>query len=63
MHDERIYDDPSDVDAEGGVVKVVGPDDVDVRLTPDAADETSERLATGALKARGQRYFAKSRGE
>ena len=25
--------------------------------TPDAAEETSERLTTGAMKARGQLYF------
>ena len=58
MNDKTIYNEPSDVDAEDGAVVVNGPDAVDVRLTPDAAEETSERLATGAMKARGQRYFA-----
>lgn len=57
MHDDPIYDEPSDVDAEDGVVVLKGPDAVDVRMTPDAAEETSERLNTGAMKARGQRYF------
>jgi len=57
MHDENVYDEPSDVDAEEGIVLVKGPDAVDVRMTPDAAEETSDRLSTGALKARGQRYF------
>ena len=57
MNDKTIYNEPSDVDAEDGTVVVSGPDAVDVRLTPDAADETSERLATGAMKARGQLYF------
>ena len=38
-----------------------GPDDVDVRLTPEAAEETSDRLTTGAMKARGQRYFSDSK--
>jgi hypothetical protein len=28
-----------------------------VRLTPKAAEETSDRLLEAALKARGQRYF------
>lgn len=58
MTDTTIYDEPSEVDAEEGIVNVKGPDDVDVRLTPDAAEETSERLNTGAMKARGQRYFS-----
>lgn len=57
MPDKRIYDEASDIDAEGGVVSLKGPDAVDVRLTPDAAEETSERLNTGAMKARGQLYF------
>ena len=57
MENEKIYDEASEVDAEDGIVNVKGPDAVDVRLTPDAAEETSERLDTGAMKARGQRYF------
>lgn len=58
MQDRHIYDEPSDVDAEDGIVMVKGPDAVDVRLTPDAAEETSERLNHGAMKARGQKYFS-----
>ena len=57
MPDKRIYDEASDIDAEDGVVSLKGPDAIDVRLTPDAAEETSERLNTGAMKARGQLYF------
>jgi hypothetical protein len=57
MNDKIIYNEPSDIDAEDGAVIIRGPDAVDVRLTPDAAEETSERLATGAMKARGQLYF------
>ena len=59
MTDKTIYDEPGDVDAEDGIVIQKGPDAVDIRLTPDAAEETSERLNTGAMKARGQRFFAK----
>lgn len=59
MQDGQIYDEASDVDAQDGVVIVSGPDAVDVRLTPDAAEETSERLLTGAMKARGQKYFSR----
>jgi hypothetical protein len=50
-----IYSEPSDVTAVDGEVKVEGPDEVDVALTPDAAEETSERLLEGTFKARGQR--------
>ena len=57
MPNEKIYDEASEVDAEDGTVVVKGPDRVDVRLTPTAAEETSERLLQGAMKARGQRYF------
>jgi hypothetical protein len=57
MKDKTVYDEPSEVDAEEGIVLVNGPDAVDVRMTADAAEETSDRLNTGAMKARGQRYF------
>jgi hypothetical protein len=57
MIDSEVYDEPSEIDAEDGAVVVKGPDAVDVRLTPTAAEETSERLLQGAMKARGQRYF------
>ena len=43
------------VDAKDGAVNVDGPDDVHVTLTPEAAEETSERLTDEAVKARGQR--------
>jgi hypothetical protein len=58
MQDKEIYDEPGDVDAEEGVVVQEGPDAVNIRLTPEAAEETSDRLTTGAMKARGQRYFS-----
>ena len=43
-----VYDEPSEVDAEDGKAVVKGLDSVDVRLTPKAAEETSERLLEGA---------------
>ena len=55
MTDDTIYDDASDVAADGGVVSVKGPDDVNVKLTPDAAAETSDRLLKGSMRAHGQR--------
>lgn len=61
MPDKLIYDQASEVDAEEGSVILKGPDKVDVRLTPGAAEETSERLLHAAMKARGQRYFAEDK--
>jgi hypothetical protein len=52
--DDKIYDEPSEVDAEDGHVVVDGPDGVAVLMTPNAAEETSERLLWGAAKAQGQ---------
>ncbi len=34
---------------------VDGPDSVDVELTPEAAEETSDRLINEAIRASGQR--------
>lgn len=55
MSDNKIYDEPSKVTAEDGVVTVKGPDAVDVRMTPEAADKTSERLLFGAMQAMGDK--------
>jgi len=54
MSKSKVYDQPSDVTAEKGVVLVDGPDGVAVAITPDAAEKTSDRLLEGALTARGQ---------
>ena len=42
------------MEAVDGAVEVDGPDAVDVTLTPEAAEETSDRLLRQAFKARGQ---------
>jgi hypothetical protein len=47
------------VKADEGQVAVKGPDQVDVKLTPEAAEETSDRLLEGAMVARGKRRMAK----
>ena len=57
MSDGKVYDEASEVSAEDGEVIVKGPDAVDVSLTPEAAETTSDRLLTGSLKARGQKHF------
>ena len=57
MCSKYIYDQPSTVTAEEGDVQVKGPDAVNVLLTPDAAEETSNRLLEGSMKARGQRLL------
>jgi hypothetical protein len=56
MESERtVYPDASEVHATDGAVEVDGPDAVDVAMTPEAAEETSERLIDEAVRARGQR--------
>ena len=60
MVDSEVYDEPSEIGAVDGAVVMRGPDAVDIRLTPTAAEETSERLLNRAMKARGQRYFEDS---
>jgi hypothetical protein len=55
MHDDKVYDEASAVAAKDGVVDVDGPDQVDVKLTPEAAEKTADNLTEEAVKARGQR--------
>lgn len=62
MAHDRTFDEPSEVEAEGGKVIVDGPDAVAVTLTPEAASETSDRLLYGAAKAQGQKIAEARRG-
>ena len=55
MGEDKTYTDPSKVTAKDGDVVVNGPDGVDVKLSPEAAIETSDRLLASATKAQGQR--------
>ncbi|MEO7365558.1 MAG: hypothetical protein ABIW03_04485 [Sphingomicrobium sp.] len=57
MTHKKIYHEPSSVTARDGEVLVDGPDGVDIALTPEAAEETSQRLLEGTMKARGQRHM------
>jgi hypothetical protein len=59
MNDKATYSEASDVSAAGGAVLLDGPDGVDVALTPEAAEETSERLEKQAVRARGQRRLGR----
>lgn len=61
MASRKIYDEPSTVIAEEGCVVMEGPNDLHIGLTPDAAEETSNRLLEEAMKARGQKYFSRDR--
>jgi hypothetical protein len=51
----ELYDEAAKVTAEDGEVVLDGPDGVDVKLTPEAAEETGDSLLEQAVKARGQR--------
>ena len=55
MTDQQVYSDATVVSAEDGEVILDGPDGVDVRVTPEAAERTADNLLDGAVLARGQR--------
>ena len=55
MDDPKVYDEASETTAEDGSVHVEGPDGVDVKLTPEAALTTSDKLLESAAEAQGQR--------
>jgi hypothetical protein len=52
---DQLYNEATKVSAKDGEVILDGPDGVDVKLTPEAANETSDRLLEGASEAAGQR--------
>lgn len=58
----ELFDEATKVSAKDGEVILDGPDGVDVKLTPEAARETSNRLWDGAAKAKGQKT-ARKRGQ
>ena len=57
----QCYDEATKVSAKDGEVILDGPDGVDVKLSPEAARETSTRLWDGAAKAKGQRKARQAR--
>jgi hypothetical protein len=56
----KVYDIPSDVEAEEGQVMMEGSDGACISFTPNAAVETSDRLLVGGMKAEGQRVAARN---
>jgi hypothetical protein len=61
--DDKIYAEASHTESEPGSVVVDGPDGVDVRLTPEAAEETSHRLLDSAAEAKGKELAEAKRRE
>lgn len=57
MTQEKLYDEATEVTAKDGEVILDGSDGVDVKVTPEAAEQTAENLMEGAVKARGQRHL------
>lgn len=55
MTDDKVYDEATEVTARDGQVLLDGPDGVDVKVTPEAAEQTADNLIEGAVRARGQR--------
>lgn len=55
MTEKIVHSEPSKVSADDGAVAMDGPDAVDVQLSPEAAEETADRLTDEAVMARGQR--------
>jgi hypothetical protein len=54
----KASDTASEISAEAGEVFVEGPDGVIFSMTPEAAADTSDKLAHGAALAAGQRVEA-----
>ena len=55
MAHNKLYDEATEVTAKDGEVILDGPDAVEVKVTPEAAEETADNLIEGAVEARGQR--------
>jgi hypothetical protein len=51
----EVFDEATKVSADNGDVVLDGPDGVDVKLTPEAAEQTGDRLLEESVRARGQR--------
>jgi hypothetical protein len=57
--EQAAHDTPSEVEAEPGVVRARGPDNVNVNFTPEAAVETAHRLIDAACEAKGKQHVGR----
>ena len=57
MAKDKLFDEATAVAAVDGEVLLDGPDGVDVKVTPEAAEQTAQNLEDAAVVARGQRRF------
>jgi hypothetical protein len=57
----KPHDKPSRVAAEEGEVLIDGPDGIALSFTPEAAEETSQRLLDSAARAIGQKIAEQRR--
>lgn len=55
MARDKLYNEATKVTAKDGEVILDGPDAIDVKVTPEAAEETADNLIEGVVEARGQR--------
>ena len=55
---KEVHEEPIEVQAEDGNVALAGPDGALMVLSPEAPEETSDRLWRGAMVARGQQREA-----
>ncbi|MFL5296364.1 MAG: hypothetical protein ACJ798_08280 [Phenylobacterium sp.] len=51
---DELWNEPLYVRIEEGEVVIVGPDDVAMAMTPEAAVESAERLMSAALRAKAE---------
>jgi hypothetical protein len=56
MSHEKLYEEATKVAAEAADVVLDGPDGVNVKGTPGAAEQAADNLFEGVMKARGQRF-------
>lgn len=61
MGTKELFDEPTKIRAVDGNVELDGPDGVDVAMTPEAAEETADRLFRASAEAAGQRRLARNR--
>jgi hypothetical protein len=55
MGHKELFDEATKIQAVDGEVQLDGPDGVDVALTPEAAEETADRMFRASAEAAGQR--------